>query len=102
MKLKPIHNQVLLKRVTDDERTSGGLYVPPNDSGQDAWRAEVIAIGPGETLTASGQPVLRPVTCVRVGDQVFVPAFNGYKVRFQSTEYLLVKDHEIQAVIDRE
>lgn len=108
--LKPLFNNVLLKRVADQEVvTASGLVIAGSPKTNDAWRCEVIEVGPGEQTKETGLPddegnipfLVRPLTAVKPGDIVYVPAFNGYKVMVGSRELLLVKDTEIIVVVSR-
>lgn len=104
-KLKPINNCVLLKQVKQETVSVGGIIIADNGKGTDAWRAEVLAVGPGEPLKENGRMAngtwgyIRPIDCCKVGDHVYVPAYNGYKTLLGGTEYLLVKDTDILAVV---
>lgn len=110
-KLKPLFNNVLLKRNTEEQRTPSGLLIKPagSDKGQEAWLATVLEVGPGEplktaVLTTNEELVggTRCVSDIQPGDEVYVPAYNGYKVFLGMEEFLLVKDTEILCVVSND
>lgn len=104
--LKPLFNQVLLKRI-EQTVSAGGILLAGDPSGQQAWRAEVLSVGPGAPAThatcqncdAWELRLTNPIA-VKVGQVVYVPAYNGYKVQIGSVEYLLVKEVDILAVVE--
>lgn len=114
-KLRALNNHVLLKLLKEDTKTPGGLVIAGGaEKGAQTWRCEVLDIGPG-TLTAepldrvneSGDIVYefacRPTSPdIGIGDVVYIPAFNGYKTYLGMEEFLLCKDSEILAVVERD
>jgi len=99
--LTPMFNQVLMRRLSGERKLDSGLIVADNGKGNDAWRAKVLAIGPGEVFMDNGFVEHRAVENVAVDDEVFVPAFAGYKTLIGTQEFLLVKDTEILCKVTR-
>jgi chaperonin GroES len=95
MKLRPLHDRVIVKR-TDEERTSPGGIVIPDSATEKPIRGEVIAAGNGKLLE-SGE--LRPLD-VKVGDKVLFGKYAGTEVKVDGQEYLVMREDDIVAVIE--
>lgn len=95
MKLKPLHDRVLVKRVESDKKTKGGLFIP--DAHQDKpQEAEIVAVGPGRR-DDSGK-LIEP--CVKKGDRVLLGKYSGSEVKVEGEEYVIVREDEILCVIE--
>jgi chaperonin GroES len=93
MKIRPLHNQVLIKRESSEKKTASGLYIP--DSAQEkSHRGEVIAVGQGKRLD-NGE--LRPCL-VKAGEKVLFEVYGGSEVKIDGVEYLIAKDTDILGV----
>ena len=95
MKFRPLHDRVLLKRVDQEERTSGGIIIP--DTAQEKpMEGEVVATGPG----ARGEDgKLHPLD-VKKGDRVLFGKWSGTEVKVDGTEYVIMKESDIMGVIE--
>ncbi len=95
MKIKPVHNHVVVKQQNTSEEKRGNIIIP--DIGKESpLIAFVIAIGIG-TYTLMGN--LIPMQ-VKVGDKVAIPAFGGTKLTIGSDEYIVMKDQDILTIIE--
>ena len=95
MKIRPLHDRILLKRKTEEERTAGGLYIP--DSAKErATQATVVAVGKGRTLQDGTVIPLK----LKVGDSVLFGKYAGSEIKQDGEELLLMREDEILAVID--
>jgi len=95
MTLKPIHDRIVVQRIAEDEMTPGGIIIPQNAK-EKPTRATVIAAGPG-ALTEQG--ALRPMS-VKAGDEVLFGKYNGSEVRIEGTDYVILHESEVLAVIE--
>ena len=95
MKLRPLHDRVVVKRV-EEERTSPGGIVIPDSAAEKPIRGEVIAVGDGKKLDGGD---VRPVD-VRVGDTVLFGKFAGTEVKLGDEELLVMREDDIMAVIE--
>ncbi len=95
MKLRPLHDRVVVKR-TEEERTSPGGIVIPDTAAEKPIRGEVIAAGNGKLLD-SGE--LRPLD-VKAGDTVLFGKYAGTEVKVDGQEYLVMREDDIMAVIE--
>jgi len=95
MKFRPLHDRVLLKRVDQEERTSGGIIIP--DTAQEKpMEGEVAATGPG----ARGEDgKLHPLD-VKKGDRVLFGKWSGTEVKVDGVEYVIMKESDIMGVIE--
>lgn len=95
MKLKPLHDRVLIRRVEEGDRSPGGIVIPDNAKDK-PQRGEVVAVGPGESLD-SGQ--VRALA-VSTGDSVLFGKFAGSEVTIDGEELVVLKESDILAIIN--
>ena len=95
MKIKPLHNHVVIKQQDETETMYGNIIVP--DAGKEKpLMGEVVAVGPG-LINMNG--VLIPNT-VQVGQKVSFPSFGGQKLSIQGEDFLIYKEQDIFAVLE--
>lgn len=93
--IKPIGDRVVIKVIEREEKTASGLFLP--DTAKDKpTEAEVIAVGLGKVV---GDKVL-PLE-VNVGDRVIFSKFAGTELKLDGAEYLVLRESDILAVIER-
>jgi chaperonin GroES len=95
MKLNPLSNRVVIKFVEAEEKTKGGIVLTAAAQ-EKPQIAEVMAIGPGK-VTDNG--ALAPMT-VKVGDKVIASKYAGTAVKLEGTEYTILSEDDILAVVD--
>lgn len=93
--LKPLGNRVLLEVKKEEEKTASGLVLP-DSAKEKPQTAKVIAVGEGKLLDNG----VKAAVSVAVGDEVLFEKYAGSEVKYQGTEYLVVKDTDIIAIID--
>lgn len=91
--LTPILDRVFIKPIPDDDKTSGGLYIPTQAKEKPA-RGEVIAVGPGRVNIKTGEIV--PMS-VAPGDKVLFNNFNGLVVTYKGEDFLMMNDSDLLA-----
>jgi chaperonin GroES len=95
MKFRPLHDRVVVKRVTAEERSAGGIIIP--DTAQEKpSQGEVIAVGPGGR-DETGK--LIPID-VKVGDMVLFGKWSGTEVKIEGEELLIMKESDIMGVLE--
>jgi chaperonin GroES len=95
MSFRPLHDRVLVRRVTPEEKTAGGIIIP--DTAQEKpQEGEVIAVGPG-TLNDKGE--LRPLD-VKAGDRILFGKWSGTEVRLDNEELLIMKESDVMGVLE--
>jgi chaperonin GroES len=95
MKLRPLHDRVIVKRV-EEERTSPGGIVIPDSATEKPMRGEVLAVGNGKTLDNGEQKALD----VKVGDTVMFGKYSGTEVKVDGDELLVMREDDIMAVVE--
>jgi len=95
MKIRPLHDRVVVKRM-EEERTSAGGIVIPDTAAEKPIRGEVIAVGKGKILK-SGE--IRPLD-VKVDDKVLFGKYSGTEVKVIGEEYLVMREDDIMGIIE--
>ncbi|TVQ34573.1 MAG: co-chaperone GroES [Wenzhouxiangella sp.] len=95
MKLRPLHDRVIVKRV-EEERTSPGGIVIPDSAAEKPIRGEVLAVGNGKILDNGEQRGLD----IKVGDKVLFGKYSGTEVKVDGEELLVMREDDIMAVIE--
>lgn len=94
MKLRPLHDRVLVKRMEEGESVVGGIIIP-DTAKEKPQRAEVVAVGDGKLLEKGGRATLD----VAAGDQILFGKYSGAEVKIEGQEYLILREDEILAVL---
>jgi chaperonin GroES len=92
--LKPLYDRVVIKRTEEEKMSSGGIVIPDSAT-EKPIKGEVIAVGEGKALDNGS--VRAPK--VKVGDQVLFGKYSGTEVKLDGTDYLVVKEDDIFAII---
>lgn len=95
MKIRPLHDRVLLKRKTEEERTAGGLFIP-DTAKERATQAIVVAAGKGRVLEDGSIAPLK----VKAGDTVLFGKYAGTEIKLDGVEHLIMREEDILAVIE--
>lgn len=95
MKIRPLHDRVVVKRL-EEERTSAGGIVIPDTAAEKPSRGEVIAIGNGKILE-NGE--VRKLD-VKKGDKVLFGKYSGNEVKIDGEDFLVMREDDIMAVIE--
>ena len=90
MKLRPLHDRVLVKRLEEKEVKKGGIIIP-DTAKEKPQEGEVIAVGPGK-VTEDGK--LQPMS-VKVGDKILFGKYSGSDVKLGDEEYLIMHEGDI-------
>ena len=95
MKIRPLHDRVIVKRM-EEERTSPGGIVIPDAATEKPIKGEVIAVGNGRLLENGDTRALD----VKEGDKVLFGKYSGTEVKVEGEELLVMKEDDIMAVIE--
>ena len=95
MKLRPLHDRVIVKRVEEERTTPGGIVIPDSAT-EKPIRGEVLAVGNGKVLENGEQRALD----VKVGDKVLFGKYSGTEVKVDDEELLVMREDDIMAVIE--
>ncbi len=94
MKIRPLHDRVLVKRIDDDEKTAGGIIIP-DTAKEKPMEGKVMAVGPGARDEAGK---LVPLD-VKKGDKILFGKWSGTEVELNGDELLIMKESDIMGVI---
>ena len=95
MKLRPLHDRVVVKRM-EEERTSPGGIVIPDSATEKPIKGEVVAVGNGK-ITESGE--VRTLD-LKAGDQILFGKYSGTEVKVEGEELLVMREDDVMAVIE--
>jgi chaperonin GroES len=96
MKVRPLHDRVVLKRLKEEEKTSGGIIIP-DTAKEKPVEAKVIAVGSGKVLEDGSVRALE----VKAGDTVLLAKYAGSEIKLEGEEHVIMREDEILAVIER-
>ena len=94
MKLQPLNDRILVKRLESEEKTAGGLYIP-DTAKEKPCKGQVIAAGPGK-VDEKGE---RIAVSVKKGDMVLFNKYAGTEVKLDSEEFVILKQNDILAIV---
>ncbi|AMD91498.1 MAG: co-chaperone GroES [Desulfovibrio fairfieldensis] len=95
MKLKPLNDRVLVKRLESEEKTAGGLYIP-DTAKEKPSKGQVVAVGPGK-IAENGS---RVAMAVKKGDEVLFNKYAGTEIKLDGVDHLVMREEDILAIID--
>ena len=96
MKLTPLHDRVIIKRLPEETKTAGGIIIP--DSAKERpMRGTVVAAGPGK-LDESGKLVKMSV---KAGDVVLFTKYAGTEIKIDGEEHLVLREDDILAIVEK-
>ena len=95
MKFRPLQDRVVLRRVDQEEKTSGGIIIP-DTAKEKPMEGEVVAVGPG-ARDETGK--LQPLD-VKPGDRVLFGKWSGTEVKIDGEELLIMKESDIMGIIE--
>jgi len=95
MKIRPLHDRVIVKRL-EEERTSPGGIVIPDTAAEKPVQGKIIAVGKGKILE-NGE--VRPLD-VKVGDKILFGKYSGTEVKVDGEELLVMREEDVVAVIE--
>ena len=96
MKLRPLADRVIVKRLENETKTASGIYIPDN-AAEKPDQGEVLAVGPGRT---SEEGKLVPLT-VKGGDRVLFGRYGGQPVKVDGEELLVMKEEDLFAIVEK-
>jgi len=96
MKVRPLHDRIIVKRVEEEEKTKSGIIIP-DTAKEKPQEGEVIAVGNGRILE-NGQKV--PMD-VKVGDRVIFGKYAGNEIKIDGEEYLIMREEDILGILEK-
>jgi chaperonin GroES len=95
MKLRPLQDRILVKRVEEEEKTKGGIIIPDTAKEKPA-EGKVIAVGQGK-LDDSGKRVALEV---KKGNRILFGKYSGTEVKIEGEEHLIMREDDVLAIIE--
>ena len=95
MKLRPLHDRVIIKRLDNERKTASGIVIPDN-AAEKPDQGEILAVGGGKV---GDDGKVRPLG-VKVGDKVLFGKYSGQTVKVDGDELLVMRDEDIMAVVE--
>lgn len=94
MKIRPLHDRILVKRLEEETKTSGGLFIPDNAK-EKPLEAIVIAVGAGKRLDNG---TVEPMS-VKPGDKILIGKYTGSEVKVDGADHIILGEDDVLAVI---
>jgi chaperonin GroES len=95
MKFRPLHDRVVIRRLTAEEKTAGGILIP-DTAKEKPMEGEVVAVGPG-ARNEQGEVVALEV---KAGDRILFGKWSGTEVKLDGEELLIMKESDILGIIE--
>jgi chaperonin GroES len=95
MKIRPLYDRIVVKRIEQQEQKVGGLYIP-DSAKEKPQEGEVVAVGKGKRLE-DGKVV--PLD-VQVGDRILFGKYSGSDIKLDNDEYLIMREDEVLGILD--
>ena len=94
MKIRPLNDRVIVKRVEDERKTAGGIVIP-DTAAEKPSQGEVVAVGPGKT-DDNGKLV---AVSVKVGDRILFGKYSGTEFKMDGNDYLHMREDDIIGIV---
>jgi chaperonin GroES len=95
MKIRPLQDRVLVKRVAEQEQTKGGIFIP-DSAKEKPMEGKVVAVGNGKVLDNGTQVNLS----VKAGDSILFGKYAGTEVKIDGEEHLILREDDILGVLE--
>lgn len=95
MKIRPLHDRVVIRRLEEERKTAGGIVIPDSAT-EKPIRGEVVAVGNGKVLETGD--VRKPD--VKVGDKILFGKYSGTEVKVDGQELVVMREDDIMAVLE--
>ena len=94
VKVRPLHDRVIVKRIDEEEKSSGGIIIP-DTAKEKPQRGKVIAVGPGRREDGKVVPL-----DVKAGDQVLFAKYSGTEIKLDGEEHIIMREEDVLGVIE--
>jgi chaperonin GroES len=96
MKIRPLQDRILVRRVQEEEKTKGGIIIP-DTAKEKPVEGEIVAVGTGKVLEGGK---VRPLD-VKEGDRILFGKYAGNEIQVDGVEHLILREDEILGVVER-
>lgn len=94
LNVRPLRDRVVLRRLDEEQRTSGGLYIP-DTAKEKAQEGEIVAVGSGRVLDDGRVLALE----LKVGDKVLFSKYSGAEIKLDGQDYLVLREDDISCIL---
>ena len=94
MKIRPLHDRVVVKRIEEETKTAGGIVLP-GSAAEKPSEGEVLAVGSGKPLDNGQVRALE----VKVGDKVLFGKYSGTEVKVDGEQYIVMREEDIMGIL---
>jgi chaperonin GroES len=95
MKIRPLYDRILVKRIEESNKTAGGLFIP-DTAKEKPQEALVVAVGNGKIIEDGSLRKLE----VKAGDKILFSKYSGNEIKIDGTEHLILREDDILAVLE--
>lgn len=95
MKIRPLHDRILVKRLAEEDKTAGGIIIPESAKEAPA-EGKVVAAGPGKT-DDNGKTIPMGVA---EGDRILFSKYSGSEVKMDGVEYIIMREDEVLGIVE--
>jgi len=95
MKIRPLHDRVIVQRIEEEAKTKGGIIIP-DTAKEKPQEGKVIAVGPGKILENGTKTTLD----VKVGDKILFGKYSGSEIKIDGEEFSMMREDDILGVIE--
>jgi chaperonin GroES len=95
MKIRPLHDRILVRRIDEETKTKGGIIIP-DTAKEKPQEGRVVAVGSGR-VTEDGK--VRPLD-VQKGDRILFSKYSGSEVKLDGEEHLIVREEDVLAILE--
>ena len=95
MKFRPLHDRVVIRRIEEESKTAGGIFIP-DTAKEKPMEGEIIAVGPG---ARDEKGTLVPLD-VKKGDHILLGKWSGSEIKLDGEDLLIMKESDIMGVLD--
>jgi chaperonin GroES len=95
MKIRPLYDRILVKRIEESNKTAGGLFIP-DTAKEKPQEALIVAVGNGKVLEDGSLRKLE----VKAGDKVLFSKYSGNEIKIDGEEHLILREDDILCVLD--
>ncbi len=95
MKIRPLHDRILVKRIEEEEKTKGGIIIP-DTAKEKPQEGKVIAVGKGRVLEDGRVQELS----VKKGDKILFSKYAGTEIKLEGEEHIIIREDDVLAILE--
>ncbi len=96
MTIRPLHDRILAKRLAEQDKTAGGLFIPDNAK-EKPLEALVVSVGSGKLLENGKTQALS----IKAGDRVLIGKYSGSEVKLDGEDHIILREDDVLAILEK-